>query len=153
MRVRKKSSNYDVVGFMLKVSKTQKQIVKPWILPKTRMNEFGFTTLIPQVDLSSFVFWKKLKTPKRHFEINWPLFEDCLHNFLLSDSDIAIIKVIAFFVILSQICQKFSIVPRPDLKDIFKFSHGLGDLLTFAFRRKCVRDTARIVFWRFFFWP
>ena len=27
----------------------------------------------PQVDLFLFVFWKKLKTPKIHFEINWPL--------------------------------------------------------------------------------
>ena len=35
--------------------------------------EFNFTTMIPQVDLFSFIFWKKLKTPKRHFEINWPL--------------------------------------------------------------------------------
>ena len=26
-----------------------------------------------QVDLFSFVFWRKLKTQKRHFEINWPL--------------------------------------------------------------------------------
>ena len=24
-------------------------------------------------DVFSIVFWKKLKTPKRHFEINWPL--------------------------------------------------------------------------------
>ena len=37
------------------------------------MNEFDFTTMKPQVDLFSIVFWKKLKTPKRHFEINWPL--------------------------------------------------------------------------------
>ena len=29
--------------------------------------------MIPQVDLFSFVFWKNLKIPKRHFEINWPL--------------------------------------------------------------------------------
>ena len=29
--------------------------------------------MIPQVDLFSFVLWKNLKTPKRHFEINWPL--------------------------------------------------------------------------------
>jgi hypothetical protein len=36
-------------------------------------NKFDFTTMIPQVDLFSFVFWKKLKTPKRHFEIDWPL--------------------------------------------------------------------------------
>ena len=35
-----------------------------------RTNEFDFTTMIPQVNLFSFVFWKKLKTPKRHFEIN-----------------------------------------------------------------------------------
>ena len=27
----------------------------------------------PQVDLFLFVFWRKLKTTKRHFEINWPL--------------------------------------------------------------------------------
>ena len=29
--------------------------------------------MIPMVDLFSFVFWEKLKTTKRHFEINWPL--------------------------------------------------------------------------------
>ena len=29
--------------------------------------------MIPQGDLFSFVFWEKLKTPKKHFEINWPL--------------------------------------------------------------------------------
>ena len=26
-----------------------------------------------QIDLFSFIFWRKLKTPKRHFEINWLL--------------------------------------------------------------------------------
>ena len=31
--------------------------------------KFDFTTIIPQVDLFSFVFWEKLKTPKQHFEI------------------------------------------------------------------------------------
>ena len=40
---------------------------------KKRTNEFYFTTIKLQVDLFSFVFWKKLKTPKRQFEINWPL--------------------------------------------------------------------------------
>ena len=38
-----------------------------------RTNEFYFTTMKPQVDLFSFVFWRKLKSPKRHFEIIWPL--------------------------------------------------------------------------------
>ena len=28
---------------------------------------------LPQVDLFWFVFWINLKTPKIHFEINWPL--------------------------------------------------------------------------------
>ena len=32
------------------------------------IHEFGF--MIPQFNLFSFDFWKKLKTPKRHFEIN-----------------------------------------------------------------------------------
>ena len=35
---------------------------------KEQMNSF---MLLPGV--FSFVFWKKLKTPRRHFEINWPL--------------------------------------------------------------------------------
>ena len=37
------------------------------------MNEFDFNTMKPQVALFCFIFWKKLKSPKRHFEINWPL--------------------------------------------------------------------------------
>ena len=35
--------------------------------------KLNFTTMIPQVHLFLFVFVKKLKTPKRHFKINWPL--------------------------------------------------------------------------------
>ena len=35
-------------------------------------NEQTNSTLL-LVDLFSFVFWKKVKTPKRHFEINWHL--------------------------------------------------------------------------------
>ena len=38
--------------------------------PTNRTKKFDCTTMIPQVDLFSFVFWEKLKTPKRHFEIN-----------------------------------------------------------------------------------
>ena len=40
---------------------------------KKQTKEFYFTAMKPQVDLFSFVFWKKLKTPKRNFEINWSL--------------------------------------------------------------------------------
>ena len=42
-------------------------------LSKKQMNEFYFTTMKSQVDLLLFIFWRKLKTPKRHFKINWPL--------------------------------------------------------------------------------
>ena len=37
---------------------------------KKRITEFNFTTMIPQVNLVLFIFWEKLKTPNRHFEIN-----------------------------------------------------------------------------------
>ena len=38
-----------------------------------KRKKIDLTTMIHQVDLFSFVFWKNLKSPKRHFEINWPL--------------------------------------------------------------------------------
>jgi hypothetical protein len=41
------------------------------ILPKNERKKS--TTLKAQVNLFSFVFWKNLKTVKRHFEINGPL--------------------------------------------------------------------------------
>ena len=48
---------------------TQNDFFKPTFLPK---NEQTNSTLL-LVDLFLFVFWKKVKTPKRQFEINWPL--------------------------------------------------------------------------------
>ena len=41
--------------------------------PKKQPKKFDFTTMAPQVELFSFVFWRRFKTPKRHSEINWPL--------------------------------------------------------------------------------
>ena len=54
------------------------QIISKWFLvssisSKKWTKEFDFTTMIPQVDLFSFVFWRKSKTPKNHLEIIWPL--------------------------------------------------------------------------------
>ena len=43
------------------------------VTSKNWMNEFNFTTMKTQVNLFSFVFWRKLKTPKIHFEIIWSL--------------------------------------------------------------------------------
>ena len=57
---------------------TKGQLVWKWFLgslifSKRRMNEFDFTT--------SFVFWRKLTTPKNHFQINWPL--NCIGGWCL----------------------------------------------------------------------
>ena len=38
--------------------------------PKKQRKKFNFTTMIPEVELFSFVFLGELKTPKRRFEIN-----------------------------------------------------------------------------------
>ena len=45
------------------------------ISSKKRTKEFDFTTMIPQVDLFSFVFWRKSRTPKNHFEIVFDVFD------------------------------------------------------------------------------
>ena len=57
----------------VKGQKMWKQFFQADISSKTQTNEFYFTTMKPQVDLFLLVFWRKLKTPKRHFEIIWPL--------------------------------------------------------------------------------
>ena len=58
---------------IITVSKGQKKskcFFQADISLKKQTNEFDFTTMIPQVNLFLFVFWRKLKTPRRHFEIN-----------------------------------------------------------------------------------
>ena len=47
----------------LKVRKSQNDFSSRHFLQK-RTNEFYFTTIKPQVELFSFKFWRKLKTPK-----------------------------------------------------------------------------------------
>ena len=59
------SSHYIVKGQII-----SKGFLMSSISSKKRTKEFDFTTMIPQVDWFSFVFWRKSKTPKNHFEIN-----------------------------------------------------------------------------------
>ena len=59
-------SNENIGVVMLKVRQIRNDFFKPMFLPK---NEKTNSTLL-LVDLFSFVFWKKVKTPKRRFEIN-----------------------------------------------------------------------------------
>ena len=54
---------------VVKVKQFRNDFFKPTFLPKNERR--NSTSLL--VDLISFVFWKKVKTPKRLFEINWPL--------------------------------------------------------------------------------
>ena len=58
----------------LKVRQIRNDFFKPTFLPK---NERTNSTL-QHFDLFSFFFWKKVKTPKRHFKINWPL-DNCFN--------------------------------------------------------------------------
>ena len=58
---------------MLEVRKKLNWFFQNDVSSKNRTSKFYFTTMKPLVDLFLFVFWKKLKTPKRHFEFNWPL--------------------------------------------------------------------------------
>jgi hypothetical protein len=58
-----------IVLTLLKVRQSRNEFFKPMFSPK---NEQTNSILLLR-DLFSFVFWRKLKTPKRHFEINWPL--------------------------------------------------------------------------------
>ena len=53
----------------VKDQKKSKQFFQANVSSKKQTNEFYFTTIKPQVDLFSFVFWRKLKTPKNRFEI------------------------------------------------------------------------------------
>ena len=54
---------------VLKGQLISKGVLMSSISSKKRTKEFDFTTMIPQIDLFSLVFWTKSKTPKNHFEI------------------------------------------------------------------------------------
>ena len=70
---------YIRLGLLAKDQKKSKWFFQVDVSSKKQTNEFYFTTLKPQAYLLSFVFWRKLKTPKRHFEIIWPLLLDYMN--------------------------------------------------------------------------
>ena len=64
------SKNINFTWQHTKGQKKSKLFFQDEVSSKKTTNKFYFTTVKPQVDLFSFIFWKKLKTPKIHFEIN-----------------------------------------------------------------------------------
>ena len=54
--------------FTLKGQTNSKWFFQGNVSSKKWTNKFNFTTVIPEVDLFSFLFWRKLKTPKSYFE-------------------------------------------------------------------------------------
>ena len=68
---------------MPKAKQSRNNFFEPTSLPKKQTNKFNL--MRPQVDLFSFVFWKKLKTSKRHFEIKWPLDQNYCCHFTMRD--------------------------------------------------------------------
>ena len=86
---------------------------------KKRTNEFYFTTMKPQFDLFSFVFWMKLKTPKRHFEINWPLIE--------------ILRFIMIIIYLFQFLEiSPSTIPMMTWKRVWRKLDGSLSMVTYS---------------------
>ena len=83
MKICKRNYNMYIFILLLTLKSLLQYLVKGQLISKglfgilnsskKRMKKFDLTTMIPQVDLFLFVFWKNLKTPKRHLEINWPL--------------------------------------------------------------------------------
>ena len=59
-----------VENHVVKGEKKSKLFFQVDVSTKKQMNEFDFTTMKPQVDLFSFVFWRKL----RHFEFTYLIF-------------------------------------------------------------------------------
>ena len=80
-----------------------KKFLQSDISSKKRTNKFKFTTMKPQVVLFSFVNWRKLNTPKRHFETNQPLPN------LENGQDITMIVQIIFYEIDALLLQFFSV--------------------------------------------
>jgi hypothetical protein len=78
----KKSKRHSEINWPLKVRQIWNDFFKLTILPK---NERTNSTLL-LVNLFSFVFWMKVKTPKIHFEINWPLAKANWQRFFLFSS-------------------------------------------------------------------
>ena len=58
----------EVKNLPVKVRQSRNDFFMPTFPPKNKRT--NSTTMKPQVDLFSFVFWKKWKTTKRHFKIN-----------------------------------------------------------------------------------
>ena len=68
------SDHSSFFSLSLMVRQSQNDFFKTMFFPKNKwMNSTLLHTMKPQVDLLLFVFWKKLKTSERYFEINWPL--------------------------------------------------------------------------------
>ena len=57
--------------FMFKGHWISKWFLGSSISSKKRMNKFNFTTIIPQVDLFSFVLWRKLTTQKINSKLTY----------------------------------------------------------------------------------
>ena len=68
----------------LKVRQNRNDFFKPKFPPKEnkRIQFYYYETCF------RLVFWRKLKTPKRHFEINWPLVD------LSTACDLTVIKIL-----------------------------------------------------------
>ena len=71
-----------ILGVLLKVRQIWNDFFKITFPPKNKQTNstslLWYLRLVnPQVDLFLFIFWRKLKTSKSYFEINWTLTKTC----------------------------------------------------------------------------
>ena len=114
------SKLYKVKHFELLWCYTKGQIISKWFLvssisSKKRTKEFDFTTMTPQVDLFSFVFWRKSKTPKNLSEIIWPLIEQNMADSL----KLILLYLYLFWVTLLQVPACNEVLDGVFNKDLF----------------------------------
>ena len=101
-----------------KGQKKSKWFFQANVSSKKQINKFYFATMKPQVDLFSFVFWRKLKTQIWHFEINWPLsiFIISLSAVVINGRDLNPIWGSNFEIMISNIktddCRRYPKEPK-----------------------------------------
>ena len=69
MQTKKKNCNF-CADSLAKGQTKSNFFFKAEVSSKKQTKKFYFTAMKPQVDLFLFIFWRNLKTPTGHFEIN-----------------------------------------------------------------------------------
>ena len=98
-----------------------------------RTNSTILLWYVPQVELFSFVVWRKSTTPKNHFEINWPLEPRVETGFWLKSLFHLFDLTIFLTALISRIFLFLSVFysPRSHELSLPSFKQGEGCVIEF----------------------